>query len=149
LVVVLAIAASAQSQTAAPPGNWVMKAPLPRTWTEVVAVPVNDKLYALSTNFPTEGGVDEYDPGTDRWRARTSMPIGMDHVGTAVLDGKVYVVGGFITNRHAGVSDNVFEYDPAADKWRRRFPRDAITWRRSPSMEKSMLSAAASARTRT
>src|SRR4051812_6462396 len=62
LAVVLAIAASAQSQTAAPLGSWTMKAPLPRTWTEIVAVPVNDKLYALSTNFPAEGGVDEYDP---------------------------------------------------------------------------------------
>ena len=122
LAVMVAIAASAQSQTAAPPGSWTMKAPLPRTWSEVVAVAVDDKLYALSTNFPAEGGVDEYDPATDRWRARTSMPIGMDHVGTAVFNGKVYVVGGFTTNRHVGVSNNVFEYDPASDKWRSLAP---------------------------
>jgi N-acetylneuraminic acid mutarotase len=39
-------------------------------------------------------------------------------VGAAVLNEKIYVVGGFTSNRHVAVSANVFEYDPAADRWR-------------------------------
>jgi N-acetylneuraminic acid mutarotase len=50
------------------------------------------------------------------------MPRGMDHVGAAVLDGKIYIVGGFTNNRHRDVSANVLEYDPAHDAWRTLAP---------------------------
>src|SRR5439155_9451038 len=38
--------------------------------------------------------------------------------GVAALDGKLYVIGGFAANVHAGALDAAFEYDPATDTWR-------------------------------
>ena len=38
----------------------------------------------------------EYDPPTDTWRARAPLPTGLDHIGAAVLNGKIYTIGGFV-----------------------------------------------------
>jgi N-acetylneuraminic acid mutarotase len=46
------------------------------------------------------------------------MPSVASHAGAAVLNGKIYVVGGFVANVHVGAVNRVFEYDPAADRWR-------------------------------
>jgi N-acetylneuraminic acid mutarotase len=112
-----AIATTAHAQGA--PGYWMTKAPLPSTWTEMVAVAVGGKLYAFSGGFPDKADVEFYDPATDSWQMRKPMPLGMDHIGTAVLDGKIYVVSGFTLNRHRQPNDSVFEYDPATDVWRK------------------------------
>src|SRR5690349_12189789 len=79
------LATVAHSQSA---GTWTMKAPLLSTWTEMVAVAVDGKLYAFSGGFPQKADVQVYDPATDKWQMRKPMPLGMDHIGTAVLDGK-------------------------------------------------------------
>jgi N-acetylneuraminic acid mutarotase len=34
------------------------------------------------------------------------------------VNGKIFLVGGFIANVHVGAVDRVFEYDPAYDSWR-------------------------------
>src|SRR3954469_3463841 len=83
----------AQSQGA--PGHWEFKAPLPSTWTEIVSVAVNGKLYAFDGAFPERADVEVYDPVTNAWEMRNPMPLAIDHIGTAVLNGKIYVVGGF------------------------------------------------------
>jgi N-acetylneuraminic acid mutarotase len=40
----------------------------------------------------------------------------------AVLNGKVYAIGGFVGQDHKGAVDRVFEYDPATDAWRALAP---------------------------
>jgi len=119
LALMAAIAASAHSQGAGPLGGWTTKAPLPSTWTEIVAVAANEKLYAFSGGFPAKSDVEVYNPRSDKWQLLNPMPLGMDHIGTAVLDGKIYIVGGFTSNRHQQVNDSVFEYNPASDQWRK------------------------------
>lgn len=115
-----ALATLAHSQNdGAPPGHWTTKAPLLSTWTEMVSVAFGGKLYAFSGGFPKRADVEVYDPATNAWQMRKPMPVGMDHIGTAVLGNRIYVVGGFTLNRHRQVSDNVFEYDPANDSWRK------------------------------
>jgi N-acetylneuraminic acid mutarotase len=122
LVFALAAGAQAQSPPASGQGHWTTKAPLPSTWTEIVSVATGGKLYAFSAGFPEKCETLEYDPAADRWRNRSPMPIGMDHVGAVVLDGKIYIIGGFTKNRHQDVSSNVFVYDPATDGWRALAP---------------------------
>jgi N-acetylneuraminic acid mutarotase len=46
------------------------------------------------------------------------MPTARVIAGSAVVDGKIYVVGGRSVS--SGISKNMEEYDPAADTWRRR-----------------------------
>jgi N-acetylneuraminic acid mutarotase len=47
-----------------------------------------------------------------------------------VLNGKIYIVGGFLAQVHVAAQDSNFEYDPAADTWRilapLRTPRGSV-----------------------
>src|SRR5215212_10176246 len=58
------------------------------------------------------------DVKADRWRDRAPLPMEMSHAGVAALNGKVYVVGGFLRNVHLYAQPYGFEYDPARNSWR-------------------------------
>ena len=113
----------AHAQVADGQGTWTVKAPMPGgPRAEVPAAAVNDKIYlfggaARGLRYDMAQN-EEYDPTTDRWRARASMPRGLNHVGAAALNGKIYTVGGFGDRAHGKVDDAFFEYDPATDTWR-------------------------------
>src|SRR5262245_18135440 len=86
---VLLSTAAAQAQS----GGWTTKTPLgagPRN--EVALAAVGDRLFVIGGNI---GGnavplVDEYNPGTDTWRPRAPMPRGLDHLGVAVVTGRIF-----------------------------------------------------------
>lgn len=64
-----------------------------------------------------EVGVNKFD-GT--WYPLASMPTPRQEVATSVLNGEIYVIGGFNT---AGQATNVVEvYNPNTDTWRRAAP---------------------------
>jgi N-acetylneuraminic acid mutarotase len=122
--IVLSASAPARSQSVGP-GTWTMKAPMPAgVRGEVAAVVFQNRLYAIGGNLAGNAVPrnEEYDPATDRWRARAPMPLARDHVGIALLNGKIYTFGGFVKSVHEGAGTDVFEYDPAVDTWRARAP---------------------------
>lgn len=69
--------------------------------------------------------VEAYDPLTERWKKRASMPTKRTWVDTAVVNNKIYAIGGEVSPRH-GVppADEFFarieEYNPRTDRWRKR-----------------------------
>src|SRR5216110_2761654 len=131
--------------------NWKALAPMPTKRGSPVAAAVGDKIYVIggattppgskeTAVHPTRphvsvGTVEEYDPATNTWRARASMPTPRNHATAGAVNGKIYVIGGrvgaaFITAGSSNV-DVVEEYDPATDAWgsaRARMPsaRSAI-----------------------
>jgi len=60
--------------------------------------------------------VEAYDPGTDRWAQRASLPSPLHHVNVAAVGGKLYVVGG-LTGSSFTASGTTLVYDPALDSW--------------------------------
>jgi N-acetylneuraminic acid mutarotase len=52
------------------------------------------------------------------WTQKADMPTARYLAGSAVVDGKIYVIGGAPV--YCGISTVVEEYDPAADTWTRR-----------------------------
>jgi len=54
----------------------------------------------------------------DTWRYKSSMPTARGFVSGCVLEGKIYVIGGFPTP--ASVSAAVERYDPVTDTWSQR-----------------------------
>jgi N-acetylneuraminic acid mutarotase len=60
--------------------------------------------------------VEAYDPGTDRWTQRASLPTPLHHVNLAAVGSKLYVVGGLSGSSFAA-SGTTLEYDPALDRW--------------------------------
>merc|ERR1712129_274574 len=63
----------------------------------------------------TTGRTDAYDPAADNWQQMAAMPTSRSSHAAAVLDGKIYVTGGYTSWGKA--SNAVEAYDPVADTW--------------------------------
>ena len=115
-------------------GVWRTAAPATMKRTEVVAATVGGKIYVVGgfeqpslgnvLNFAITPAVEEYDPAVDRWTTKTSMPVGLHHVGIGVVGGRLYIIGGY---KQSGLSvwgpvATVYAYDPATDAWSERAP---------------------------
>lgn len=111
-------------------GTWTPRAPLPVRLGETNAVSDGTAVYVIGG---TEQAGDapprdasrralRYDPVGDRWQALPDLPEALSHVGTAVLDGRLYAVGGFTRNVHLAPRGSVFVYDPASAVWTRLAP---------------------------
>jgi N-acetylneuraminic acid mutarotase len=99
------------------------KMPTPRAW--VTASVVGGKCYVIGggasggfTRPPALTTVEEYDPKMNSWRTRASLPQGRSSADSAVVNGKIYVIGGgeavwWDTPLHASVAI----YDPSKDQW--------------------------------
>jgi uncharacterized repeat protein (TIGR01451 family) len=100
--------------------TWSTVAPLPTPLAGATAAAANGKLYVfggLDKDLLELDRVWEYDPATDRWRGRSSMPGGgRFYAAAATLDGKIYVAGGWRESRTVEV------YDPANDRWSKAPP---------------------------
>ena len=101
---------------------------IPYDRAEIAVATLNGKVYVISGQ---SRGVDaneftqEYDPATGTWRELALMPAVASHAGAVALNGKIYVVGGFLASVHVGAMDRVFEYDPATDMWKALAPLPA------------------------
>jgi N-acetylneuraminic acid mutarotase len=135
VVLTLSFALTAHDASAddAATGTWAKKAPMRFARSEFQAAAVNGKIYVIGggrtvmkdgkpvTSY-TNGDVDEYDPATDTWRTRSPMPEGGTHNGIAVLDGKIYMAGGFAGGMHTLPTASLQVYDPSTDTWRKLAP---------------------------
>ena len=120
--------------------EWEVISQLPtKRWAFSTAV-VDDKIYLIGgTPFKNENGgplgistVEVYDTQNNRWQRLADMPTPRLSSEAAVVDGKIYVVGGFSWIGIPGVDSkmlNVVEmYDPQTDTWSRK--QDMSTPRR-------------------
>jgi DNA-binding CsgD family transcriptional regulator len=102
--------------------RWHTRAQMPTPRTGLAVVADNGLIYAIAgiSNDGATGRVEVYDPQADAWAVRSPKPTPVGFVSAAVLDGKIYVPGGF------GAMDQfttVLEvYDPAQDRWAKRAP---------------------------
>lgn len=55
--------------------------------------------------------------GGTRWIQAASLPQVRNHIGDAVLDGKLYAIGGQVTQEHNGAQSTVYSWNPATDTW--------------------------------
>lgn len=101
--------------------TWSDGPKLPRTLHHANATTDGTTIYVLGaltgTNFAAIGDTYSLDPATEtQWQARTGIPAGRERGSavTGVIDGKIYVAGGF---RTVMASDLVDVYDPDADTW--------------------------------
>lgn len=111
--------------------TWETKLPMPTPRADLCVGVVNGKIYCIGGKkywgvdpFYQELNTTEvYDPNLNSWRTKSPMPIPVLGAASAVLDGKIYVIGG---SRHfqAGwdlstVNSNQV-YDPENDAWSTR-----------------------------
>jgi len=88
-----------------------------RTSSQITTIPGKNGAPALQAGFGTVNTHEVYDPATNLWSSAAPIPgQPRDHMGIAVVNGKVHLFGG----RVADVTDNLARhdvYDPATDRW--------------------------------
>lgn len=106
--------------------TWAWGAPLPVAIDHNVAAVVNGKIYSIGgqTETPKAGGSPtdvtfEYDPSTRQWRTRAPLPVRRTAGAIAVVNDKIYVIGGRTPPQGEAGYDDFAVYDPATDTWTR------------------------------
>lgn len=100
--------------------TWALKAPNATPRSYAAAVSLNNKIYlmggqaVINNVFTDIATVEEYDPVTNAWTPKASMPVAMSTHAAAVVNGKIHVV----------IGSTHLEYDPVANTWT---PRKAMT----------------------
>ena len=107
-------------------GSWVTKTPMKQARDELGVAVVDGKIYAIGGyNRGVSGGYrflgtnEEYDPATFTWTYKTPMPTSRSRFGIAVVDNKVYCIGGLTDNNETAVNE---VYDPPTDTWKTNTP---------------------------
>lgn len=103
--------------------GWQNLAPFPQPRNHMGSAVVGGKLYCLGgqENHNVAGtdvdNVHEYDPTTDTWTAKASIPFAYSHnePSTFTLNGQIIMAGGR-TFGNPGY-EKVLSYDPATDTW--------------------------------
>jgi hypothetical protein len=119
--------------------TWATKAPMHQARTGLGVAVVNDRIYAVGGStaigsLPSVGGSavlgyndlgghtgtnEEYDPASDTWTTKESMPTPRIVFATAVCQNKIYCIGGKTSNGFTGINE---VYDPATDTWETKTP---------------------------
>ncbi len=122
--------------------TWAAKAPMPTARAGLGVAAVNGKIYAIggttaSGQYPPDGyrgdfvGTnEEYDPKTDTWTTKASMPTPRDYFAIATYQNKIYCIGGAVGYTvdewglfYLYVTSGVTEvYDTVTDAWETRAP---------------------------
>ena len=129
--------------------SWKALAPMPSKRIAASAVAVGGKIYVMggagnypkNEDQPLNGNTPHrvldlnqvYDPATNTWATRQTMPTPRSHLFAAAVNGKIYLIGGRLGSMAISTgspTDIVEEYDPATDKWgylksRMPTPRDS------------------------
>ena len=102
---VLLVPASAAGQS----GGWREAAPVPVPRAEVAATVLDGEIVIVG-GFRRVGAnsrrVDAFSPARNRWRRLPDLPLAVDHSTAAAFRGRLYVAGGYRSDRSR--SDQAF-----------------------------------------
>jgi N-acetylneuraminic acid mutarotase len=109
--------------------SWETMAEMPTARSGLGVAVVDGKIYAIGgyldqISFSGHLGTNEmYDPATDTWETKESMPTARNRFGIAVVQNKIYVIGGETDEGYTGVNE---VYDPLTDTWETRTPMPTV-----------------------
>ena len=110
--------------------TWENKTPIPTTRSALQANVVDGKIYVIGGQIPSPLGVvnpssanDVYDPATDTWSKMASIPTPVMGYASAVLDNKIYIIGGGkIGGPDYSPINQVQIFDPKTNQWTNGIP---------------------------
>jgi hypothetical protein len=106
--------------------TWSFKKPMPTPRMNFGIAVYNNKIYCIGGYINFSSGTEAtaanevYDPATDTWANKASMPTPRLNLRANVVNGKIYLMGG-IPNLDTGRTLNEV-YDPASDTWTAKAP---------------------------
>ena len=89
---------AAQSPSRSTTMTWAPRAPMPTQRLEMASASLDGRVFViggLSATGATLDTVEVYDPATDAWTEGPAHPVPIHHPMAAVLDGVLYVAGGY------------------------------------------------------
>ena len=113
-------------------GEWEVISQLPIGRSAFSTAVVDGKIYLIGgTLLENESSgpfglstVEVYDPHNNSWKKVADMPTPRSTAGAAVVDGKIYVVGGLAATDRRMESTKILKvvevYDPQTDTWERK-----------------------------
>lgn len=108
--------------------TWTTLASMPTPEAGAAAANVNGKLYVAGgvskfvTNNPRNALLQVYDPVTNTWAVKASMPTARAFAAAVAINGRLYVVGGTTNNTSSGYTGALEVYDPATGRWSSKAP---------------------------
>ncbi|MBS0154321.1 MAG: hypothetical protein JSS38_06995 [Nitrospira sp.] len=112
--------------------TWTRKTDMPTPRRQLVVTAVNNKIYAIGgVNFTSDVNAlvysystEEYNPATDTWTTKASMPtggaangvLGNRFIGGATANGKIYIAAYSATGSGLPLTHSL-EYDPVTNVW--------------------------------
>jgi N-acetylneuraminic acid mutarotase len=103
--------------------TWTTKASMPTARGELGVAVVGGILYAVGGSLENNdyatalGTVEAYDPATNTWTTKASMPTPRAELGVVAINGILYAVGGRNGNLNPAILTTVEAYDPSTDTW--------------------------------
>jgi N-acetylneuraminic acid mutarotase len=98
---------------------WSEGPPMPTARSEITATNIGNDIYVIG-GFDESGDpldvVEVYNVKNNSWKSIDPLPQEVHHPAAASYDGKIYVVGGFIS-RELIPSNQLFIYDPMNNQW--------------------------------
>ena len=93
-------------------------APLPQAEYETACGVINNKIYVAGGTTGTDmlNNLYIYDIATNAWTSGAPMPVGASYPGSAVVAGKLWVIGGGDPLQQVSL-DNTQIYDPGTNSW--------------------------------
>lgn len=112
--------------------GWTEGAPMPTPRGALAVVVLDGRIHAIGGNAADATSLDHaehnlasdnssvgthevYDPATNTWAHRAPLPTPRNHLGAAVVAGKIHAVAGRVGNDFTMTTHEV--YDPATDLW--------------------------------
>ncbi|KAA6450830.1 hypothetical protein FZC77_08090 [Bacillus swezeyi] len=107
--------------------SWETAPEYPETVQFASASVIENKIYVMSgSKFNPDKPQKErktnycYDTETKTWTAKKELPINANGLATAVVNGKIYAIGGNGETYSSGIWDTIYEYDPEKDTWNKK-----------------------------
>ncbi|MEX2400232.1 MAG: kelch repeat-containing protein [Rhodothermales bacterium] len=109
-----------QSTTEERMAAWTSESPSSIARTEGAGAVYEGKLFVVAgfaRDVIATHVSEMYDPTSDRWSFLAPIPRAVSHVGAALVDGRIWIVGGFEGDHPGPAVDIVQIYDIATDIW--------------------------------
>jgi N-acetylneuraminic acid mutarotase len=102
--------------------TWEAKTPMPTPRSYLTANVLGGKIYLIGGYVPDNSDFgfsisalnEVYDPETDSWTTKEPMPTAASDYASAVVDKKIYIIGGQSKASHSNLNQI---YDPETDTW--------------------------------
>jgi hypothetical protein len=113
-------------------GTWTERAPLPTPRGALTTVVLSGRIHAIGGNAANASSLDHrdhgvgtdassvgthevYDPASNTWSRRAPLPTPRNHLGAAVVNGRIHVVAGRVGGNFTMTTHEV--YDASSDDW--------------------------------